>query len=63
MTDDRLDSLTMTADLLHGSRLAHKNCEFYPNISTILSLLLILPVGSCSCERSISSLRRLNNDR
>ena len=31
----------------------------YPNISTILQLILTLPVGSCSCERSFSSLRRL----
>ncbi|XP_068689182.1 52 kDa repressor of the inhibitor of the protein kinase-like [Montipora foliosa] len=37
----------------------HCNESFYPNISTILQLLLTLPVGSCSCERSFSSLRRL----
>lgn len=37
----------------------HCSEEFYPNISTILQLLLTLPVGSCSCERSFSALRRL----
>jgi len=31
--------------------------DFYPNIYTILSLLLTLPFGSCSCERSFSALR------
>ncbi|XP_068720569.1 52 kDa repressor of the inhibitor of the protein kinase-like [Montipora capricornis] len=33
--------------------------RLYPNISTIFQLLLTLPVGSCSCERSFSALRRL----
>ncbi|XP_068738668.1 52 kDa repressor of the inhibitor of the protein kinase-like [Montipora capricornis] len=37
----------------------HCNGSFYPNISTVLQLLLTLPVGSSSCERSFSSLRRL----
>ena len=32
---------------------------FYPTIYTILSLLVTLPVGSCTCERSFSALRRL----
>lgn len=31
----------------------------YPNISTIFQLILTLPVGSCSCERTFSTLRRL----
>ena len=34
------------------------NQTFYPNIYTILTLLLTLPVGSCTCERSFSALRR-----
>jgi len=38
---------------------SHCDEEFYPNISTILQLLLTPPVGSCPCERSFSSLRRL----
>ena len=39
--------------------MSHCNQEFYPNISTILQLLLTLPVASCLYERSFSSLRRL----
>lgn len=35
------------------------NALLYPNISSILYLLAALPVGSCSCERSFSALRRL----
>ena len=35
------------------------DAAYYPNISSILNLLLALPVGSCACERSFSSLRRL----
>jgi len=38
---------------------SHCDEEFYPNISSILQLLLTPPVGSCPCERSFSSLRRL----
>ena len=34
---------------------------FYPNISTVLRILVSLPVGSCSCERSFSALRRLKS--
>jgi hypothetical protein len=30
-----------------------------PNVHVILKLLLTLPVGSCTCERSFSPLRRL----
>ena len=37
------------------------NVSFYPNISSIFHLLLTLPVGSCSCERSFSKLRRLKD--
>ena len=39
--------------------LAQRNFPYYPNIRVILLLLLTLPVGSCSCERSFSSLRWL----
>jgi hypothetical protein len=35
------------------------NSVYYLNISTIFQLILSLPVGSCSCERSFNSLRRL----
>ncbi|XP_053405171.1 52 kDa repressor of the inhibitor of the protein kinase-like [Mercenaria mercenaria] len=33
--------------------------SYFPNICTIFQLILSLPVGSCSCERSFSALRRL----
>ena len=46
-------------DLVSITCLAHDNKVFYPNISSILILLLTLPVGSCSCERSFSALKRL----
>ena len=46
-------------DLLSTCNFADENKVFYPNIHTILLLLLSLPVGSCSCERSFSALRRL----
>jgi len=41
---------------------SHCDEAFYPNISTILQLLLTLPVGSYSCERSFTSMvdARLN---
>ena len=32
-----------------------------PNIFTLLKLSATLPLSSCSCERSASSLRSLNN--
>ena len=38
---------------------AEKHKSYYPNIHSMLMLLLSLPVGSCSCERSFSSLLRL----
>ena len=33
----------------------------FPNIFTLLKLFVMLPLTSCSCERSASALRRLNN--
>ena len=33
--------------------------DFYPNINTILNILAIVPATTCTCERSISALRRL----
>ena len=47
------------ANLLSTCEFAQENRLFYPNIHVILLLLLCLPVGSCSCERSFSALRRL----
>ena len=39
-----------------------KKCDFqhFPNISQLLKLACTLPVTSCECERSASTLRRLN---
>ena len=48
-----------TKDLLSMCNFALKRRMFYPNIYTILVLLLSLPVGSCSCKRSFSALKRL----
>ena len=45
--------------LLYISNLVVQHLTYYPNISSILSLLLTLPVGSCSCKRSFSSLQHL----
>ena len=39
--------------------LLHSDEEFYPNISTMLNILAIVPATTCTCERSISALRRL----
>ena len=33
--------------------------SMYPNIFQVLHLLAVLPVTTCSCERSISTLRRV----
>lgn len=40
-----------------------KQCspESLPNIYTLLKIFATLPLSSCSCERSASALRRLNN--
>ncbi|CAM1304643.1 Uncharacterised protein r2_g1450 [Pycnogonum litorale] len=40
-----------------------KICDqlLFPNIHQLLCLLCTLPVTSCECERSFSTLRRLNN--
>lgn len=53
---------TLTSNKEIGSKctieLAITHTQFYPNIRQILLLLLALPVGSCSCERSFSALRQ-----
>ena len=35
--------------------------DFFPNIPTVLRILLTIPVGSVPCEHSFSSLRRLKD--
>ena len=38
-----------------------KKCaaNFFPNLKILLKILCTIPITSCQCERSISSLRRL----
>ena len=38
-----------------------KECGGFPNIFILLKLFATLPLSSCSCEHSASTLRRLNN--
>jgi len=40
-------------------RLALSTTGLFQNIETVLSLLLSLPVGSCCCERTLSTMWRL----
>lgn len=56
--------MAQTADqhskcLLYTCSVAEKHRVYYPNIHTMVMILLSLRVGTCSCERSFSSLRRL----
>ena len=37
----------------------HTMATMYPNIFIVLSILGVIPVNKCSCERCISVLRRL----
>lgn len=39
--------------------LVHCDCNYFPNIHTLLRIICTLPATSCSCERSISGLKRL----
>ncbi|XP_065883923.1 52 kDa repressor of the inhibitor of the protein kinase-like [Dysidea avara] len=39
--------------------LPHADCDFYPNIHVLLSIMATLPVTSCECECSAISLLRL----
>ena len=39
--------------------LTHTDYDYFPNIHTLLVILLTLPVTSCECERSISMLKLL----
>jgi len=45
-----------------SSALCHANtCEMFPNVTTILKLLLLTPVTSSGVERANSSLRRIKD--
>ena len=39
--------------------LPYADCDYYPNIHTLILIMMTLPVTSCECERSISLLRLL----
>ena len=39
--------------------LLHVNSRSYPNIYTALKIMAVLPITSCTCERSASSVRLL----
>lgn len=41
--------------------LRHADREFFPNIHTVLKLMLTLPIGAVPCERSFSAMRRLKD--
>ena len=41
--------------------LANCNSVSMPNVFTLLKLFATLPLSSCTCERSASVIRRLNN--
>ena len=56
--------LLMPSDLRPSSPAeAIKDCDavIFPNISILLQMACTIPVTSCECERSASTLRRLNN--
>ncbi|KAL9971117.1 hypothetical protein ACROYT_G023604 [Oculina patagonica] len=56
--------LAMEPELRPASpAVAIKDCDddLFPNISILLKIACTIPVTSCECERSASTLRRLNN--
>lgn len=51
--EDIPDKIAMALKFVHR--------ESFPNVFTVLQILATVPVTSCSCERSIFSLRYLKN--
>jgi hypothetical protein len=51
--------LTQTLPKRISDTLLSSDEDFYPNINTILNILAVVPATTCTCERSISALRRL----
>ncbi len=41
--------------------LVHTDCDFFPNVHTLLCIMGTLPVTSCECERSISMLQLIES--
>ena len=50
-----LEKMDLIAALKHADR------DFFPNINSVLKLMLTLPVGAVPCERSFSAMRRLKD--
>ena len=50
------DDTPVTSDILQVLRLT---ADFYPNVHTVMKVLLTMPVSTASAERSFSCLRRL----
>ena len=53
------DADTKRITTLAGALRIAAPMNLFPNITAILQLLMTLPVGSCCCERSFSTMRRL----
>ena len=51
-TNGRLTELGSTLN----TPVDHADCDFFPNIHTLLCIMGTLPVTSCECECSISML-------
>ena len=56
-----IGDVSLRDELWLAASLAQQHHQYYPNIRAVLMLLISLPVGSCSCERSFSSLKRLKS--
>jgi len=57
MDQKRLRTYALTqGEILHSV----VKCDIYPNIYKLLHVALSIPIGSASCERSFSSMRRIN---
>ena len=50
----------LSQDVKEG--LEGKTISSFANINRVLQLLAVLPVTTCSCERSISALKRIKSD-
>ena len=50
----------LSQDVKEG--LEGKTTSSFANINRVLQLLAVLPVTTCSCERSISALKRIKSD-
>ena len=50
-----LEKMDLIAALKHADR------DFFPNINSVLKLMLTLPVDAVPCERSFSAMRRLKD--